>query len=281
MEKNNQIIDNNEEILSKDTFKKTFWRSFPLQGCFNYERMQNVGFAYMMIPALKKLYPNKEDLKAALKRHMAIFNTTPAVVTFIVGATIAMEEQLKKAKESGEEVDDESVNAVKTALMGPLAGIGDSFFWGTFRIIGAGVGASLAAKGSIMGAILFLLIYNIPHLIVRYQGLKIGYQSGVIFLESLTQGGVIALLTEVAKILGLVVVGSMCGSMVTLTTPFVLKLGGAEIAFQTVFDGIISGLLPLALTWTIYILLQKGFKTTTLLWGIILIAILGSVVGIF
>ncbi|WP_281678825.1 PTS system mannose/fructose/sorbose family transporter subunit IID [Eggerthia catenaformis] len=270
-----------EEVMTEDVFKKTFWRSFPLQACFNFERMQNIGFAYMMIPALKKLYPNKEDLKIALKRHLTIFNTTPAVVTFIAGATIAMEEKIKNAKEKGEEVDEESINAVKTALMGPLAGIGDSFFWGTFRIIGAGIGASLAAKGSIMGAVLFLLIYNIPHLIVRYQGLKLGYKSGVSFLESLSKGGVIALLTEVAKILGLVVVGSMCGSMVSLSTPLVLKISGAKIVFQEVFDGIIKGLLPLGFTWLLYKLLQKGFKTTTLLWGILVLGIIGAVAGIF
>ncbi|OUC52380.1 PTS mannose transporter subunit IID [Eggerthia catenaformis] len=270
-----------EEVMTEDVFKKTFWRSFPLQACFNFERMQNIGFAYMMIPALKKLYPNKEDLKIALKRHLTIFNTTPAVVTFIAGATIAMEEKIKNAKEKGEEADEESINAVKTALMGPLAGIGDSFFWGTFRIIGAGIGASLAAKGSIMGAVLFLLIYNIPHLIVRYQGLKLGYKSGVSFLESLSKGGVIALLTEVAKILGLVVVGSMCGSMVSLSTPLVLKISGAKIVFQEVFDGIIKGLLPLGFTWLLYKLLQKGFKTTTLLWGILALGIIGAVAGIF
>lgn len=270
-----------EEVMTEDVFKKTFWRSFPLQACFNFERMQNIGFAYMMIPALKKLYPNKEDLKIALKRHLTIFNTTPAVVTFIAGATIAMEEKIKNAKEKGEEADEESINAVKTALMGPLAGIGDSFFWGTFRIIGAGIGASLAAKGSIMGAVLFLLIYNIPHLIVRYQGLKLGYKSGVSFLESLSKGGVIALLTEVAKILGLVVVGSMCGSMVSLSTPLVLKISGAKIVFQEVFDGIIKGLLPLGFTWLLYKLLQKGFKTTTLLWGILVLGIIGAVAGIF
>ena len=270
-----------EEVMTEDVFKKTFWRSFPLQACFNFERMQNIGFAYMMIPALKKLYPNKEDLKIALKRHLTIFNTTPAVVTFIAGATIAMEEKIKNAKEKGEEADEESINAVKTALMGPLAGIGDSFFWGTFRIIGAGIGASLAAKGSIMGAVLFLLIYNIPHLIVRYQGLKLGYKSGVSFLESLSKGGVIALLTEVAKILGLVVVGSMCGSMVSLSTPLVLKISGAKIVFQEVFDGIIKGLLPLGFTWLLYKLLQKGFKTTTLLWVILVLGIIGAVAGIF
>lgn len=276
MEKNN----NNNSVMTKDIFKKTFWRSFPLQACFCYDRMQNVGFAYMLVPVLKKLYPNKEDAAAALKRHLTIFNTTPAVVTFIGGAAIAMEEEIKRAKENGEECDEESINAVKAALMGPLAGIGDSFFWGTFRVIGAGIGCSLAAQGSILGAILFLLIYNVPHLIVRYQGLKIGYKSGISFLENMSEGGAFALLTEVAKVLGLFVVGSMCASMVSMATPLVLNIGGSEVVVQEIFDGIITGFLPLALTFIIYALLQKGIKTNTLLWGIIIFGVLGSVLGI-
>ena len=192
-----------------------------------------------------------------------------------------MEEKFKKARENGEECDEESINAVKTALMGPLAGIGDSFFWGTLRIIAAGIGASLAAQGSILGAVLFFLMYNIPQLFVRYQGLKLGYKSGVSFLENMSQGGVIALLTEVAKILGLVVVGSMCASMVALSTPLVISMDGADVVIQDIFNSILPNILPLGLTFVIYKLLQKGIKTTTVLWGIILFGIAGSVVGIF
>ena len=270
-----------ESVMTKEVFKKTFWRTFPLQACFCYERMQNVGFAYQMVPALKKLYPDKEEASKALKRHLAIFNTTPCVVPFITGASIAMEEKFKKARENGEECDEESINEVKTALMGPLAGIGDSFFWGTLRIIAAGIGASLAAQGSILGAVLFFLMYNIPQLFVRYQGLKLGYKSGVSFLENMSQGGVIALLTEVAKILGLVVVGSMCASMVALSTPLVISMDGADVVIQDIFNSILPNILPLGLTFVIYKLLQKGIKTTTVLWGIILFGIAGSVVGIF
>lgn len=277
-DKNSMVTE--DSVMTQEVFKKTFWRSFPLQACFCYERMQNVGFAYQMVPALKKLYPDKAEASEALKRHLAIFNTTPAIVTFITGAAIAMEEKFKKAKDAGEDCDEESINAVKTALMGPLAGIGDSFFWGTFRIIGAGIGASLAAQGSILGAILFLLIYNIPHLLVRYNGLRIGYRSGVSFLAGMSEGGVIAALTEVAKVLGLIVVGSMCASMVSLATPMVVSIAGAEIVLQDIFDGIITGFLPLCLTLAIYKLLQKGMKTTTILWGMIAVGIVGSVLGI-
>ncbi|MEW9121360.1 MAG: PTS system mannose/fructose/sorbose family transporter subunit IID [Thermotaleaceae bacterium] len=277
----NKAADIKEEsVLTKEDFRKTFFRSFPLQACFCYERMQNVGFAYQMIPVLKKLYPDKEEASEALKRHLTFFNTTPAVVTFITGVCIALEEKFKKAKDRGEDFDVDSISAVKTALMGPLAGIGDSFFWGSFRIIGAGIGASLALKGSILGAILFFLIYNIPHLIVRYQGLKIGYKSGVNFLAAASEGGVFSILTECANVLGIIVVGSMIATLIKLTTPLVLTIGQAAIEVQSIFDGILTGILPLGLTFIIYILLKKGIKTTTLLWGIILAGILGSVIGI-
>ena len=195
----------------------------------------------------------------------------------LVWVTIAMEEQVA----AGADCDADQIVGLKSALMGPLAGIGDSFFWGTFRIIGAGIGASLAAQGSILGAILFLLIYNIPHFLVRYQGLRIGYKSGVNFLAGLSQGGVIAALTEAAKILGLVVVGSMAASMVSLSTPLVFTISGAEIVVQDIFDAIITGFLPLCLTLGTYKLLQKGIKTTTILWGMIIVGIIGSVIGIF
>jgi mannose/fructose/N-acetylgalactosamine-specific phosphotransferase system component IID len=204
-------------LVTKSDMRKTFWRSFPLQGCFNYERMQNVGFCYSMIPVLKRLYPEKEEAREALKRHLSFFNTTPQVVSFITGACVALEEENKKSKEG---FDIESITALKAALMGPIAGIGDSFFWGTFRIIAAGVGCGLASKGSLLGAVLFLLIFNIPHYLVRYYGLKLGYKSGITFIETAQSSGMIQILTNCAKIIGLCVVGAMIASMVAFSTPW-------------------------------------------------------------
>ena len=160
-------------IITEGDLRKVFWRSFPLQASFNYERMQNVGFCYSLLPILKKLYPNKDDMAAALKRHLSFFNTTPQVVTLITGACVAMEEENAQAEREGGSFDMESIAALKAALMGPVAGIGDSFFWGTFRVIAAGVGCGLAAQGSILGAILFLLIFNVPALLARAYGLKL------------------------------------------------------------------------------------------------------------
>ncbi len=264
-------------LVTKGDMRKTFWRSFVLQGCFNYERMQNVGFCYSMIPVFKRLYKTPEEISAALKRHLSFFNTTPQVVSFITGACIALEEENKKS-DGG--FDIESIAALKAALMGPVAGIGDSFFWGTFRIIAAGVGCGLASQGSILGAVLFLMIFNVPHYAARYYGLKLGYRSGIGFIESVQASGVIELSTNAAKVMGLCVVGAMIASMVTFSTPLVLTMGETSMEVQGIFDQILPKILPLGLTFGIYGLLKKGYKTSTIMFGIILIGIVAAFFGI-
>lgn len=267
-------------VVTEGDMRKVFWRSFPLQGCFNYERMQNVGFCYSMLPILKRLYPDKNDLAEALKRHLSFFNITPQVVTFLTGACIAMEEENAKAKAEGRDFDVESVTALKAALMGPLSGIGDSFFWGTFRVIAAGIGCGLASQGSILGALLFLLIFNVPNFICRVYGLRIGYKSGIGFIENMQESGVIELLTRCAKVLGLCVVGAMISGMVTLTTPFVINVGETNVELQGIFDQILPSILPLGLTFGCFAMLKKGIKTTSIMWGLIAAGIIGSFLGV-
>lgn len=265
-----------EKNITNKELRQVFWRSLALQGCFNYERMQAIGFAFAMIPILRKLYPETEDMSEALKRHVGFFNTSPQLVTFIYGTTIALEEQNSKS----ENFDTGSINAIKAALMGPLAGIGDSFFWGTFRIIGAGIGASLAIQGNLLGAILFILIYNVPHYLIRYNGLHIGYNSGVNFLQNALTSGAVEKLTQAAKMMGAVVVGSLIASLVRVSTPFVLNVGQTSVEIQTIFDGIMPKVLPLALTFGIFYFIKKGTKTTTLMLGLIIFAIVGVYLGI-
>ena len=151
-------------LLSKNIIRSLFFRSLALEANFNFETWQNSGFAFCIIPVLKKFYTTKQGMAAALKRHLQFFNTSPYGSTLIIGITAAMEEQ----NSTSADFDEESINSVKLGLMGPLAGVFDSLFWGTFKVIAAGVGTSLAIKGNILGPILFLLIFNIPHLVLRY-----------------------------------------------------------------------------------------------------------------
>lgn len=268
--------NNNVVLMDSKTQNKVILRSLALQGCFNYERMQAIGYCYAMIPALVKLYPDPQDMSEALERHVGFFNTSPQLVTFILGASIAMEEQYSKDPEQGTE----SITALKAALMGPLAGIGDSFFWGTFRIIGAALGTSLAVQGSILGAILFLVIYNVPHYILRFKGMSIGYTNGMSFLQKASQEGTIGKLTTAAKILGTTVVGAMIATMVKVSTPLVLDINGVVTEIQAIFDGILPQLLPLLLTFGVYALVKKGVKTTTLMFGLIIFGVIAVLIGV-
>ena len=131
-----------------------------------------------------------------------------------------------------------------------------------------------------VGALLFLLIFNVPALLARYYGLKVGYESGAGFIDSMQKNGTIELLTKCAKILGLCVVGAMIASMVTFTTPLVISVGETSVELQSIFDQILPGILPLALTFGCYALLKKGHRTTSIMFGLIAAGIIGSLIGV-
>lgn len=264
--------------FTKKDLTQVFWRSWPLMGSFNYERLEAQGFVYAMIPILRKLYPKKEDLAAAMQRHLTFFNTTPQCGPFILGTTIAFEEQYAEDPENS---DVEAINAVKAALMGPLAGIGDSFFWGTFRVVGAGIGAPMCVAGNYLGSIIFMLVYNIPNFWVRWKGMFLGYKSGMSFVEDASESGIFEKLIEAAKILGLVVIGGMIASMVTVSTPLVLHFNDATIKVQDTLNTIFPSLLPLLATLATWKALKKGVNTTILLVIIMVLSIIGKYIGLF
>ncbi|MBT2655266.1 PTS system mannose/fructose/sorbose family transporter subunit IID [Bacillus sp. ISL-18] len=262
--------------VTKKELRQVFWRSLALQGAFNYERMQNMGYVYAMIPVIKKLYTQHDDQVKALNRHLEIFNTTPAISTTIMGISAAMEEQ----NANNEDFDDNSINAVKASLMGPLAGIGDSLFWGTFRVIAAGIGISLATKGNIFGPILFFLLYNIPHLFVRIAGLRLGYRVGVSSLEKIQKEGLMEKIMAIATTIGLVVVGGMVATMLNVKTPLHLNINGAKVVVQDILNQIFPNMLPLLITFVVFTLMKRKVSITKLTLGIIIGGILIHWAGI-
>jgi fructoselysine/glucoselysine PTS system EIID component len=259
--------------LPNRTIRSLFFRSLALEANFNFETWQNSGFAFAIIPVLKKLYTTKQSMAAALKRHLQFFNTSPYGSTLIIGIVAAMEEQNKRS----DDFDEESINSVKLGLMGPLAGVFDSLFWGTFKVIAAGVGVSLAIKGNILGPILFLLIFNVPHLVLRYNLTWIGYRTGTRFLQNLAKTNVMDKLTAGSAILGLMVIGAMTATLMRVTTP--LTIGGADSAvnLQGILDQIVPNIIPLGLTFLTYYFVKKNIKTTWLLLGLLALGFIGSV----
>ncbi|MFV0552011.1 MAG: PTS system mannose/fructose/sorbose family transporter subunit IID [Anaerorhabdus sp.] len=261
----------------KKLVNELFWGSFLLEACYNYERQQALGFAVGIWPAIKRFYKTKEEQSQALVRHMAIYNTTPHVSGAIAGVAAAME---KEASEN-RNFDVNAINSVKVGLMGPLAGIGDSFFWGTFRIIASGIGISLAQQGSPLAPIIFLLVFNIPHILIRYFGTLYGYMFGTNLMTNLKDNGIIQVISKAATIVGLMVIGGMTASMVSMTTKLSFMIGETEFALQSYIDQIFPLALPFCYTLIMLGLLKKGFKSTHILLITILVGILGVFVGLF
>ncbi|MFR1076530.1 MAG: PTS system mannose/fructose/sorbose family transporter subunit IID [Romboutsia timonensis] len=275
--KENKILNaQGDKNITKKDLMKVFWRSFTMEWSWNYERQSNMSYTYAMIPIINKLYKTTKDKSDALKRHLEFFNTTPHISTLMLGISTAMEEI--NAKSDG--FDTSSINNVKVGLMGPLAGIGDSFFWGTLRVIATGIGTSLALQGNILGPILFLLVFNVPHILVRYLFMFWGYKLGAGVLDKIQKSGLMESLTYGAAILGLMVIGGMTAEMVAVNIPLSIGSGDSAIPVTDILNGIVPGILSLGFTGFIYTLLGKGFKTSTILVIIALIGILGVFFGV-
>ena len=299
-----------EVKLSKRDRLAVSWRSTFVQGSWNYERMQNGGFAYSMVPAIKKLYKSKEDRAEALKRHLEFFNTHPYIAAPIIGVTLALEEE----RANGAEIDDEAIQGVKVGMMGPLAGIGDPVFWFTIRPMLGALGASLAMDGNILGPLLFFFAWNIIRVAFLWYTQEFGYKSGSKISDDMS-GGVLQQVTKGASIMGMFVLGSLVQRWVTVKfTPVVSDVElqkGAYIEWsklpsgakgikeallqqqeglsltknkvttlQQNLDDLIPGLAGLLLTFACMWLLKKKVSPIWIILGLFIVGVLAHCAGI-
>jgi len=267
--------------LTKSDLMNIFLRSNLQQASFNYERIHALGFCFDMVPVIKRLYKNKDDQIAALKRHLVFFNTTPAISGPVIGVTAAMEE----AKANGADIDEVTINSIKVGLMGPLAGVGDPLIWGTLRPITAALGASLAITGNIMGPILFFVLFNAVRLALKWFGLQYGFNKGINIVKDMANN-ILQKLTEGASILGLFIMGVLVTKWTTINTPLIISKtrlpDGKEsiTTLQTILNDLCPGLLALGLTLLMMKLLRKKISPITLIFILFAIGILGYYLGI-
>ncbi|MFD0898468.1 PTS system mannose/fructose/sorbose family transporter subunit IID [Loigolactobacillus binensis] len=223
----NKIAPTKKVALTKRDRISVWWRSTFIQGSWNYERMQNGGWAYTLIPALKRLYTTKEDRAAALKRHMEFFNTHPYLASPIIGVTMALEEE----RANGAPIDDVAIQGVKVGMMGPLAGVGDPVFWFTVKPILGALAASLAISGNIMGPILYFVLWNAIRMAFMWYTQEFGYKAGASISDDLS-GGLLQKVTKGATILGMFILGSLINRWVVVKfTPVVSSIKQAKGAF--------------------------------------------------
>ncbi|WP_297281771.1 PTS system mannose/fructose/sorbose family transporter subunit IID [uncultured Anaerococcus sp.] len=299
------IKEGDRLVLSQKTRRTICNRHQFLQGTWNFERMQNGGWAYSLIPAIKALYKDKDSQSQALKRHLEFYNTHPYVSAPVLGVTLAMEEE----RANGTPIDDAAINGVKVGMMGPLAGVGDPVFWFTLRPILGALGASLALGGSILGPILFFVLWNLIRYAFLWKTQEFGYTAGKEITKDLS-GGLLGRVTLMASILGMFIIGALVQRWVNVdfTIPITkvtqdsktfidwanLPAGAEGIkhslemyntygvdalnpekvtTLQDNIDLLIPGLVPLLLTLGISKLLKKDVSPITIIIALFIIGI--------
>lgn len=263
--------------ITKKDVNKLFFRWYVRAEMSNsFERLQSLSFCSAMVPALRKLYPDKEKRAEALQRNLQFFNTEGIFGAAIHGTTLAMEEQ----KARGENIPDEMITNIKTGLMGPMAGIGDTLTWGILRPILLALAASFAMQGSALG-IIFPFIFVIVTYIIGNYLCNMGYTMGRNSIKEMLSGGKIKDVIYAAGIVGVFMMGALAASYVDISTPLSFSINGEEMVVQDMLDSIIKGLLPLGLVMGSYFFLKKfPYKILPLLLIIVAVCLLGSLFGV-
>ena len=271
-----------DKKLSKKTLTKSYhnWYYGNLT-CFSQEHMQTFGYLCSMLPIVEELYQDKESQSKSMKTYTAFFNTEPQVGSVIVGMTAGLEE----ARANGaQDVDDETINGLRAGLMGPLAGIGDSLVVGTIIPILLGVAMGMSTGGSPLGAIFYIVVWNL----FAYFGMKFlyfkGYELGGKAVDFLV-GAQGEALRESITMLGGIVIGAVAATWVNVTTSFTLIAEGAKepyLELQKTLNSVYPGFLTAAfvmLCW--YLLAKKKMSPIKVMLLLVVIAFVGVLLGFF
>lgn len=267
----------NKELpcANKKLRNKVFLRwMFASSTSWNYEKMMANGYCFAMLPALKEIYSdNSEELKVAVKNHLQFFNSTPQMCGIILGVNLAVEEQMKS---NGKEL----ISSIKTGLMGPIAGVGDSIFGVIIPTILGAIAANMAMEGNIFGWLIWLAVNLFVIPCIRYALFEMGYKEGQDVVKHI--GTSIKKIVESANVLGLTVVGALIPSVINLKIPYVFKMDSLEMSLQTdVLDKIMPNLLPLITVSLIYFLISsKKISSSKVILLVVIVSIILSFLGI-
>ena len=274
-------LNANLSAEDRKMLNKIFLRSFTVfaSGAGGAAKAGADGWLYSIMPAINRYYKDDPEARAdAMARHTTWYNITQNVGTFAMGLVASMERE----NTLHDDFDTESIDGTKVSLMGPMSGIGDAIFWGCLRVIAAGIGINMAMTGSPLGAILFLLIYNIPSIICRYFMTYLGFTLGTNFISQLYEGGLMRLVTRATSTVGLTMIGAMTAANVKFNTIITFPVEGSDtITLQSYLDQIFLGLVPLALTlFVLWLMRKKNVNVNVILVGIMVLAIVLGLIGV-
>ncbi len=263
--------------LKKSSLIKHWLLTYSSETCYNYERLQGLGNTNAIVPVIRDLYP-KEQQAEELQKYLVFYNTEPSWMgTIINGITAAMEEQ----RANGAEITADEITLLRSSLMGPMAGIGDTVSQSIAYPVLAGICIQLALAGNFAGPILFEVCYKVLMLVSGYNMYMLGYKQGRNAIVDILQSGLINRILDAVSVVGLMVVGAMTFQNVKLDVSFAEfvwsnELGDVTLNLQTgVFDALLPGLLPLLVVLGTWGLLRKRVKPLQL---VLIMFVLGFVI---
>ena len=268
-----------QQILTKKDINNA-WRTWWLYAEVQSNNVVFQGLSHMLslMDSLRKLYPEDDDYREALKRNSQFYNTEGTIGAVVNGMTLSMEEE----RATGENVPDEVMYSMRTALMGPMAGIGDSLVWGTCKTISLSIATTFALSGNLLAVPVALMFPLVTYFIGRWL-YGLGYDLGRTAVMNMLKSGIMDKIIMACGMLGLMVMGALSAENVALeiATEFTLENAADPISIQGMIDAVAPGLLPLAVIGLISLYLKKhNNKYGLLILAIIALSIVASFFGI-
>lgn len=270
---NNANNESSKKFTNKELYRITWRWSTWLATIWNYEKMEAAGYLITMAPALDKLY--KDDERARIHAYdveSQFFNCETNLAAIIFGMDLAIQEEF------GEDGLD-MAQAVKTSLMGPLSGIGDTLFSSVFDVIFGSIAVTTGLQGNFIGIFIWVLwIFFVPF-ILRPWLCRLGYREGTKLTENLNES--LGELTKCGSILGLTVIGAMIATMISIHFG-TINFGSFEFDVQAqLFDAIMPSIGSAIVAFLCYRFLDKfGMKSARLIYIVIIVSLILSYFGV-
>ena len=253
------------------------WETW-VQTCYNYERMMGMACGHTFLPVVKHLYPNDKAKQIDLmSREMEFFNVHPEFGSCILGLAISLEEE----KAMGKDIPNEFITNIKTSLMGPLAGVGDTIWQGVLIpiLLALCIDVTLSGGGNIWGAIAYAVLMFLITYIFSIANFMFGYHAGSDAIMDFLEKGILNKLLKGASIMGCMVMGGLIVNYVNVKCGLTIVTSGTTFSLQeSLFDAVLPNILPLGLTIGVYSLMQKKWTPVKI---ILLMVAIGVVGGLF
>jgi len=274
---------NNEQkglIPQKALFRAAMiWETW-VQTCYNYERMMGMACAHTFLPVVKYLYPdNKEKQIDLMTREMEFFNVHPEFGSCILGLAISLEEE----KAMGKDIPNEFITNIKTSLMGPLAGVGDTIWQGVLIpiLLALCIDITLGGSGNVWGAVAYAFLMLIITYVFSYANFMFGYRAGSNAIMDFLEKGLLNKLLKGASIMGCMVMGGLIVNYVSVKCGIVINTSGSTFSLQeSLFDAVLPNILPLGVTMGVYALMQRKWTSVKIILAIVVVGVVGGLFNI-